>query len=243
MLNKFLLSTALVAVSSTAGMAQGLTGAELGIEYRDVTDVEDLGSVTYFGSAEFDAYYGIRVAVDASAYDFEIGPSGIANLTAHAIYGVNPSTDVGLFLGWDFTDGSSSGVFGAELAYDFGVGDFEVYLGSAEDGIGRDLTIYGAAATYGLANNLSFAANVDAFTGDGFSANAVEIGGFYTLPNGPQFGATIGIIDQEEGSSESSDTFFGIQASIALGPDGGTTFGRRGAYEAVKASPPEPATP
>ena len=236
MLNKLLLTTALVVAGGTASFAQGFTGAELGIEYRDVTDVNNLGSVTYYGAAEFDAYYGLSVGLDATAYAFDIGPSGIANITAHIFYDVNPATSVGVFFGSDISDDNSSGTFGGEIVYDFGYGDIEAYFGSAEDAVFRELTIYGAAATYGLANGFSFAANLDAFTGDGFSASALEIGGFYTLPSGPEFGATIGKIDQEDGV-DSSETFFGIQASIAIGPNGGTTFGRRGAYEAVKAVP------
>lgn len=240
MLKKLLLSTALVAGFGTAGFAQGFNGAELGIEYRDVTDVDGFGSMTYFGSAEFDAFYGVSVAVDATSYDFELGPSGVANLTTHVFYQVNPATAVGVFAGADFADGDSSGLIGAEFKYDFGFGDAEGYFGSAGDGIGRDLTIYGLGGTYGIADGFDFAVNLDAYTGDGFSAAALEVGGFYTLPQGPKFGATIGMLEIEEPTGDSEETIFGIQASIALGPNGGTTFGRRSANEAVKASPPSP---
>lgn len=237
MLKTFLLSTAMVAVSSTALLAQSFTGAELGIEYRDVLDGEDLGGVTYFGSAEFDAFYGVSVALDATSYDFEVGPSGIANLTAHVFYNLNPATDVGLFLGTDFTDGDNTSVFGAEVAYDYGGGDAEGYIGSAEDGIGRDITIFGAGATYDISPSIALGANLDGYRGDDFSASAIEIGAFYTLPAGPKIGATLGRIGIDEDGATTDETSFGIQASIALGQNGGTTFGRRGAYEAIKAVP------
>lgn len=234
MLNKLLLATTLVVTSGTASFAQNFTGAELGIEFRDVIDEGDLGSVTYSGAVEFEAYYGISVALDGTAYAFDIGPSGIANVTAHVSYALNPAMSAGIFLGQDFSDENNGGTLGAEIIYDYGLGDVEAYFGSAEDAFSRDLTIFGAEATYDIARGFAFAASLDALNGDDISAAAFEIGGFYTLPNGPTFGVTIGQIDQDDGV-ESSETFFGLHASIATGPNGGTTFGRRGAYEAVKA--------
>lgn len=239
MLKTFLLSTILVGVSSTAVLAQNFSGAELGIEFRDVIDDDGLGGVTYFGSAEFDAFYGVSVALDATAYDFDIGPSGVGNFTVHVIYGLNPSTDIGLFLGNDFTEDDSNGVLGGEVAYDYGGGVAEGYIGRSEND-SDDVTIFGAGATYDFSPNISVGADLDGFRGDDFSASSLEFGGFYTLAGGPKIGATIGRVGFEADGASTAEMSFGLQASIALGPNSGTTFGRRSAFEAIKTSPIAP---
>lgn len=233
MLNKLLMSAALVAASSTVGFAQSFSGAELGIEYSDVTDVDDLGSISYYGSAEFELLYGFSAAVDFSLYNFEVNDDNLSNLTGHVSYQVNNVTDVGLFFGQDYTDDTSSSLFGAEVAYDFGVGDIQAYFGSADDPFSREVTLYGAGVDYDFGRGFGFEANLDRFTGDGFSASAFEIGGYYEMPQGPVLGAAIGTFDQEAATDE-SETYFALKASIAIGPNGGTTFGPRGIYEVVK---------
>ncbi len=238
MFNKVLLSTAVIFLGTTAGFAQGFTGAELGIEYSDSPDVDDFGGVNYFGSAEFALAYGVSAAISASSYNFDVGESDISNLTAHFIFSVDPATSIGLFIGQDYVGDENSDLIGAEFAYDFGLGDIEAYFGSASDAVDEDVTIYGAAATYELGSDFSFVANLDGFSGDGFSSSAFEVGGYYQLAQGPRFGATIGQLNLDSGVDEVSELFFGIQASIAIGPDGGTTFGRRGAFEVSPAGPP-----
>ncbi len=233
MLNKLLMSAALVAASSTAGFAQGFSGAELGIEYSDVSGVDDLGGISYYGSAEFELLYGFSAAVDFSLYNFEVNDDNLSNLTGHLTYRVNNVTDVGLFFGQDYTDGTSSSLFGAELSYDFGFGDIQGYVGSAEDPFSRDITLYGAGVDYDFGNGFGFEANLDRFTGDSFSASAFEIGGYYDLPQGPRLGATIGTFDQDATTDE-SETYFALKASIAVGSYDRTTFGPRGVYEAVR---------
>ncbi len=234
MLNKLLLSTAIILAGGTASFAQGFSGAELGVEYTDVPDVEDLGGVSYYGSAEFDVAYGVAVALDLSAFDFDIGPSDVSNVTGHLIYKVDASTAVGLFFGQDSFGDQDADIFGGEVAYDFGLGDVQGYLGSASDAVDDDVTLYGAAGTYDLGNSFSFSANLNGFSGDGFSASEFEIGGFYQLAQGPRFGATIGQLNLDSGLIDDSETFFGIQASIGIGPNGGTTFGRRGIFEVIQ---------
>lgn len=234
MLNKLLLTTAMFAIGASGAFAQGFSGAEIGLEYSDAPDVEDFGGVSYYGSVEFDAVYGIGVALDATGYNFDVGDTDISNVTAHVFYNIDQATAVGLFFGQDNVGDSSNEIFGAEVSYDFGLGEVQGYLGSASDSEDEDVSIYGAAATYELGSGFGFQGAVDAFAGDGFSANATEIGAYYAMPQGPRFGATIGKLSLDADGSDASETFFGIQASVALGPNGGTTFGRRGAFEVVK---------
>ena len=233
MLNKIITAAALIIGSGTMVSAQGFSGAELGIEYSDIQDIEDLGAITYSGSAEFELISGFSVAGDFSFYDFEASDDSFTNLTGHIIYAVNNATDIGIFFGQDFTDGEESGLFGAELAYDFGVGQAGFYFGSADDPLEREVTLLGASVDYNFGGGFGFEANWDRFAGDDFSASAGEIGGYYQMLEGPRFGATIGTFDQDNGTDE-SETYFALKASIAVGSNGGTTFGPRGVYEVVK---------
>ncbi len=236
MLNKLLLSTAFV-VAGSAGFAQGFSGAELGIEFTDGTDVEDIGGISYSGAVEAEVGYGISVALGATAYNYDVGEDSISNLTLHGIYAIDNATSLGFFIGQDNLDSESSDLFGAEFAYDFGLGDFEAYVGRATDSADDDVTLFGVGGTYDLGSGFSFGGTIDRFSGDGFSASALELGGYYTLAQGPRFGVTFGQSNLDSGSTDVSENFFGLQASVAIGPNGGTTFGRRGIYEVIKIGP------
>jgi len=234
MFHKLLLSALVLTAGSNAALAQGFSGAEIGLEYTDSPDLEDLGGVSYYGSAEFEAAYGISVAIDATGYNYDVGISDVSNITGHVIYNIDAATAIGGFIGQDNAGDGSSDVIGAEVAYDFGLGDVQAYVGSASDDAGDEVTIFGAAATYQLGNGFSFAGGVDRFSGDGVSASAVEVGGYYQLPQGPRFGAAIGSLGLEADGDDASEAYFALQASVAIGPNGGTTFGRRGAFEILK---------
>jgi hypothetical protein len=235
MLNKLLLSAAFV-VAGSAGFAQGFSGAELEIEFTDGTDVEDIGGISYSGAVEAEAGYGISVALGATAYNYDVGEDSISNLTLHGIYAIDNATSLGVFVGQDNVDGDSIDLFGAEIAYDFGLGDFEAYLGSARDA-DDDATLFGVGGTYDLGSGFSFGGTLDRFSGDGFSASALELGGYYTLAQGPRFGVTFGQSNLSSGGTDVTENFFGLQASVAIGPNGGTTFDRRGIYEVIKIGP------
>ncbi len=227
------LSTAVILASATAGLAQGFSGAELGIDYSSVPDVTDLRGFSYYGSAEVAIFRGLSFALDATAYDFELGDIDITNFTAHAIYQVDPAVSLGFFIGQDIVDGDKNGMFGGEVLYDYVTGTIEGYLGSASNLDGKDAKIYGASATYDMTGGFSFGADLDAFRGDGFSSSAFEIGGFYTMLDGPKFGATIGKLNLQEFGNK-SEFYFGFEASIAVGPNRGTTFERRSLFEVLQ---------
>lgn len=237
MLIRLLLSTAIVFATGTAGFAQGFSGAELGLEYTVAPDDDDLGGVRYYGSAEFDVAYGVSLAFDASAYDFTVGLSDVSNITAHVIYNIDNATAAGLFFGRDSANDQDGNTFGVEVAYDFGLGTVDGYLGRYNDDDLDDVSIYGAAATYDLQNGFAIAANFDGLSVDDRSRSQFEVGGFYQLVQGPRFGATIGRANLDDGFADVSEMFFGVQASIAIGPNGGTTFGRRGIFEIFQANP------
>lgn len=236
MLNKLFLSAALVVAGST-GFAQGFSGAELEIEFTDGTDVEDVGGISYSGAVEAEVGYGISVALAGTAYNFDVGEDNISNLTLHGIYAIDNATSFGLFIGQDRLDDASSDLFGAEIAYDFGLGEFEAYLGSAKDSADDEVTLFGVGGSYDLGSGFSFGGTVDRFSGDGFSASALELGGYYTMAQGPKFGVTLGQVNLDSGGTDVSENFFGLQASVAIGPNGGATFGRRGIYEVIKIGP------
>ncbi len=234
MLNKLLLSTAIVCVSATVGMAQSFSGAELGIEYSDFPDVDDLGAINYHGSAEFEVVPNIGVAADFTFYDFELGDADVSNFTVHGIYSLNNQTKIGAFVGRDSIDSASIDNYGVEVAYDFGVGSVEGYLGLGDDGA-DDLTYFGASALYGVGSGFSVIADFDRLSFDDSSASTVEIGGEYALAAGPKFSATLGNLTVDDGIEEVDETYFTIAASIGFGPQGGTTFSRKGFFEILAA--------
>lgn len=238
MLSRLILSSGFIFMGTAACFAQGFSGAELGIEYTDSSAIEEFGGVNYYGSAEFELAYGFSAAFSASSYNFDVGTTDVSNLTAHLIYNVDAATALGLFIGQDYVDDDSSDIFGAELAYDFGLGGIEVYVGSSSDAANNDFTIYGAATTYEMGSGFGLVANLDGLSGDDFSSSALEIGGFFQLAQGPRFGATLGQLSFDTGGVDESETYFGIQASIGVGPNGGTTFGSRDGFEAVRFASP-----
>jgi len=233
MVKKLLTTTALVLAGSGA-FAQGFSGAELGISYNDYPEVDDLGGISYYAAGEFALPFGISVGLDATAFDFEVGDADISNLTGHLMYAVDPSTSIGLFFGLDLVGDDENEIFGGELAYDYGLGSVEGYLGSGSDGADNDVTLFGVGATYGLQGDFGVETSIDALSRDGFSASTFEIGGFYQLPQGPKFGASLGQVNLSGGSEDDGEFFFGLQASIAVGPNGGTTFGQRGTYQILQ---------
>lgn len=235
MLNKLLISTAIVCAGATAGLAQGFTGAELGIEYTDFPDVDDLSSVTYFGSAEFEVVPNVAVAADISFYDFEVGDADVSNFTVHGIYALNDATKIGAFFGRDDVEDLTIDNYGIEGVYDFGFGAVEGYLGFGDDGA-DDITYFGVAGNYGLGGGFGVVGALDVVSIDEIDVSTIEVGGEYALAAGPKFSATFGSLTIDDDFGEESENYFKIAASIGLGPQGGTTFSRKGLFEVLPAS-------
>ncbi|MFQ1700816.1 hypothetical protein ACJ5NV_09490 [Loktanella agnita] len=231
MLNKLLLSTAILCVSATAGLAQGFSGAEIGIEYSDLTDLEDFSGTNYYGSAEFDIMQGVAVAGDFAIYDFELGDADISNFTLHGIYNLNPTTSLGLFFGQDNVDDSTVDNIGFEAAYNFGYGTAQGYIGQGDDGSDQ-VTYIGAAGDYGLGSGFSVTAAFDSADLDDATISKFEFGGEYALPAGVKFSAAIGNLSLDDSGVDVDENYFSIGASIGLGPKNGTTFNRRSFFEA-----------
>ncbi|WP_341365938.1 hypothetical protein [Yoonia sp. BS5-3] len=232
MISKLLLSTVLVAAGATTAMAQGFTGATIGLEYSSFPDIDEFGGVNYFASAEFGLISQFSAALDLSFYDFEFTESDVSNLTGHAIYAVDSATSVGLFFGQDRIDDVTTELFGIEAAYDFGIGDIQAYFGSQSDSE-DDGTFLGASASYNVGSGFSGIVSFDKFTVEDVSATVFEIGAEYTLQSGPRFSAIYGVFTAEEATIEIEEPYFVLAAVIDLGAKPGTTFDRRGYYEIV----------
>lgn len=225
------------ALMLTAGhvAAQGFTGATLGIDYSKTLDTDDLGGITYYGQAEFEAMAGVSFALDVTAYDFAIAGSDAQNLTGHAIYALDPYISLGAYFGRDWVDDDSIDTYGVQGAYDYGFGTAQAYAGLG-GGAFDDIFIVGAAGNYGFADGISAIGAVDRVSFDGGKGLNLELGGEYALENGPVFSGVLGRVSLEENGISNDEFYIGVNARIDLGLQGGTTFDRRGFFEAFRAA-------
>lgn len=228
---------ALLAVPPGLAAAQGFAGAEVSAEILGFAEDPDLGETRYSGGAEFDLFGGLSVEADLAYHGFRGFDSDGRNATLHAIYGFGQATDLGLFYGNDDFDGST-GILGIEGATTVRGFDLDAALGSYDGDAAS-----GGMASIGLSYDFgSFAATGFAGTLSGdIEASRVSVGGAYRLGRGPTLFAEVGRI----GVEGETDTFVSLGARVAIGPNGGTTFGNRGLFEIVPGlqAPPLPETP
>lgn len=234
-----LLSTALVAVGATTSVAQGFTGAELGLEYQSFNDFDET-TTAYFGGAEFSIVPQFAVAADLSFYSNSASDDDANNFTLHAIYKFGgPRSGVGLFIGQDSIDEGDLDVLGVEAAFDFGQGHAEGFFGSAEpENDDADITFIGAEFEYDLGNNVGVVGGFDRFdldvASEEFTITTIEIGGSYMVADMVSIFAKLGSIELDGGDLGSEDdTYISIGAEIGFGPDGGLTFSPRSIFSSA----------
>lgn len=232
------LAAALPAALLFAGpaAAQDFRGAEVSVEALTF-DRDDAGTFSnYRGSAEMGLMGGFAVAADLSLYDFGDGDDGIRNLTLHGLTDALPVATLGLFYARDSGDDADADAFGVEAARSFGGLGVEGYLGLGDED-GEDFRLAGFDGSFGLGSSVALTGSGAYLDADGGDVGRLSVGGEYRFAGGrgPALYAEIGRLGAEDEASgvEDGSTFLGIGARIAIGPNGGTTFGSRGLGEVV----------
>ncbi|MFU8825229.1 hypothetical protein [Yoonia sp.] len=230
MFRTVLVCAAAVTLAANAVQAQGFSGATLGIDYTKSLENADLGGVNYYGQAEVEAVAGISFALDLTFYDFIIAGGDAQNVTGHAIYALDNQISVGAYFGRDWIDGDTINTYGVQGAYVYGAGIAQGYIGLG-DGVYDDILLIGAAGNYGFGGGISAVGSLDRVGFDGGHGLSLEVGGEYALMNGPTFTGVLGRVSTDD----NDELYIGIKARIDLGHQGGTTFDRRGFFEAYRA--------
>jgi hypothetical protein len=232
---KLIFATAALTLCTTDAMAQGFTGASVGLSYSGFANDDD----REFDMAKFDAAgqfaitNEISVAGNLTVRNSDALGEAITGLFVHGIYNINPDVSLGLFAGEETTGFYDITTYGGEVAYVSGPMETQAFIGTSEI-TGDTATIMGVAGSYGFGNGLSAIGSFERadFNDADVSANVLEIGAEYALGNGAAFYANVGNAQFDFMGFTEDENFFRIGATFNFGPDGGTTFGRRSFIDA-----------
>lgn len=229
-----LIAGALVLCAGQMAQAQGFSGAALGIDYTTSLDRADLGGVSYYAQGQADLGAGFGLGLDLSFYDFALAGSEALGVTGHVIYDLGPDLAIGGYAGRDSFNDKTVTSYGLQGAVDLGQIKAQAYLGLG-DGAFDDIVALGAAGRYDFGNGIGATGGFDRVGFDGGSGLTLEIGGAYALADGPEFSAVLGRIALDDAAGRADETYLGVKARINLGRSTGTTFDRRGFFEAFGA--------
>jgi hypothetical protein len=225
---------AAVTLAANSVQAQAFSGASLGIDYTKSLDQLDFGGVNYTAQAEGEVIYGLSLALDLAFYDFIIAGGDAQNVTAHAIYMLDPFISVGGYFARDWYDGDRINSYGIQGVMDTGFGVAQGYVGLGDGAFG-DLVAIGASGNIGFGNGISAIGSLDRVGFDDGSGLSLELGGEYALGTGPILSGVLGRVAMDDAGGKRDETYIGVKARIDLGQPGGTTFDRRGFFEAYRA--------
>ena len=221
-------------LAANAAQAQGFSGATLGIDYTKSLDTSDLGGVNYYGQAEAEVIGGVSLGLDLTFYDFLIAGGDAQNVTGHAIYALDNQIALGAYFGRDWIDGDRINTYGVQGAFDYGMGVAQGYIGLG-DGAYDDIIAIGASGNYGFGGGISAIGSFDRVSFDGGDGSSLELGGEYALAGGPVFSGVLGRVSLRDSGQSTDQTYIGVKARIDMGFQGGTTFDRRGFFQAFRA--------
>lgn len=212
---------ALAAFTPGLAAAQGFTGAELSVETSLTSDIQDIGTAIYGGALEFGLLQRIGVAADISGIGYGAFGSDARNATLRGIYQLGDATALGFFVGQERYDTFDTNFYGFEGVTNLGVARVEAYL-LQTDGGPQDGNVLGVSGAYDFSASISAIGSLDVASMDS-QARRIAIGGEYRLSGGPAVFAEVGQMN----TGDEDEAFVSIGARIGIGPQGGTTFGRR----------------
>ena len=233
-MSRLICAVALAGVAWTGvASAQEFRGAEVSAEVLSYTDEGDIAQTTYRGSLEFGVFGGFGIAADLSFYNFG-DDDKVRDGTLHFLYDAMAVATVGGFYSHESYDDGSTDSFGFEAERNMGSAGIEGYLGFADDQ-GTDYRFAGIDASYEVTPNISVLGSAALIDGNEVGSSRLSIGGEYRFGDGPAVYAQVGRIniDFDGAAEDSNETFVGVGARIAVGPNRGTTFESRGLSEAL----------
>jgi hypothetical protein len=233
-MSRLVCTVALAGVAWTGiASAQEFKGAEVSAEVLSYTDDGDIAQTTYRGSLEFGVFGGFGVAADLSFYNFGDDESE-RNVTLHVLYDALAMATVGGFYSNEGYEDGSIDSFGIEAGRSMGAAGVEGYLGFADDEE-SSYRFLGLDAAYDISPNISLTGGFSVIDGDEVGSSRLSIGGEYRFGDGPAVYAQVGRfnLDFDGTPEDESETFIGVGARIAVGPNRGTTFDARGLTETL----------
>jgi hypothetical protein len=207
--------------AGTAG-AQSFSGAELRLDATIADNGNSLGHTGFGGGIEAEVFRGLGVAADLSYRGFSAFDADARNGTLHLFYRLPGIATIGVFAGQETQDGAgSSTTTGIEAQGSIGPALVEAYVLNAEGdlaagsalGLSGSMDVTPAIAAFASFDSASFATDSD----------RIAIGASYRFERGARLSAEIGRLTDDG----SAGTFLSITASVAVGPQGGLTFGDR----------------
>lgn len=232
---KLILATTAIALCTTNAMAQGFTGGSVGLSFSGFTDEDNSnGDTTKFdANAEFAVTGDISVAADLTTRSFDGTDDSVNGFTLHGIYAISPDVSLGVFATRETVEDNDVDTYGGEIAYVSGPIEAQGFLGTS-DLNGEDSTLFGVAGSYGLGNGFSITSAYNRLddNDDDVAFSKIEIGAEYAVGNGAEIYASLGNTQFDFFGSSSDADFFRVGATFNFGPEGGTTFDRRGFFDA-----------
>lgn len=247
---RYLLTSLFMLTGATTATAQGFAGASIDVTHLRFPDIKEIEATDFSASVDFDVASGFGLGASITSRDqaTDAGSADVTGLTLHGIYTVDSATKVGFFIAREDVSRTDNDLetltFGIQSAFTVGpiTGDAHLGRGEVESTANdqtNDLTYYGASGAYGFGNG--FYATGAGFFGrveDRFSTldvTTVELGAKFALTRNFDIAATVGKVKAEVGSGDTQEeTFIGLSASFAFGPQGAATFGSRGIYQVLK---------
>ncbi len=229
MLTKAVLTAVAMTALSTSAMAQGFSGGELTIDVQSFGEGDSPISVNYSGALEYAVTHSISVAGAIGSYDYSLASGNVTNYSLHGILHINNQASVGAFLGSTSYEDESESFVGIEGGYEMNGFDLEGYTAFYDDD--DKTSVLGVSGAYRFTDQIAAIGEIGYASIDGDNHNRISAGAEYTFAQGPSLYAELGRVGDVEASTD--NTFIGLGASIEFGASRGTTFNRRGVFEAL----------
>lgn len=226
-----LLAAAVLVAAPLAATAQEFTGGTLGIQTFVFTDDFDIGTTVYSGSAEVELWRGVGVAANGSYYGLSALDSDARNLTLHGFYDLGGIT-AGAFYSLDGSDAGTDNIYGVEGAFDLGGGAIAAYAGVLDGDSGTG-ALFGADASFALTNQITGTANAGFVTIEDVDQARFGAGAAYGLTEGLELFADVSRLSRSDDVDSDAQVAIGLGARLVLGPERGTTFNSRSAFDSA----------
>jgi len=234
---KTLATGAAIALFCSPSMAQDLVGGEVTLGYSGFTDQvatadgdERPGQIFVGLSGEVGLGSMVSVQGDLSYHSFNVTDEDALNLALHAVFHVNDDAALGLFYGNESIAGFDSDFYGVEGAFETGILSAETYYLEIDEGADFGAHIFGIGVDADVGNGYAVGLDYDQLGADGpGDLSRIAVTGKYEVEEGAAVYVEIGSLSADTGGllPDASETFFGIGVEYSLGPNRGTTFGRR----------------
>ena len=228
---------AALALSPSCALAQGIVSLESDVQYRHFTE-SDISVVSARNSGELSFGNGFGVQGDVLVGRINDDDPSIdgqfQGLTLHGIYDLGGGTAAGAFLGRDFARGPDSTVVGIEGRFDLQGSRIEPWVSYAFMD-GQNTATFGLSAFSQMASGIGLEGQLThARVENDESLTDIEFTTSYQFMNGAEVFGTAGYFILDDGTDSAGEATLGLGVRVDLGPEGGTRFGSRSFFDAIR---------